>query len=80
MRAGSIWFTRMRGNRLVKEYIPNTMMGLEYLWGGPVKLETTEMFYEKGEDGVQLVKSRVRYTMENRKISRTLLQTGKEPA
>jgi stage V sporulation protein R len=27
---------------LVREFIPNTMLGMEYLWGGPVKLETTE--------------------------------------
>jgi len=28
---------------LVKEFIANTMMGIEYLWGGPVKLETSEV-------------------------------------
>ncbi|CAN2048585.1 stage V sporulation protein R [Candidatus Magnetomoraceae bacterium gMMP-1] len=28
---------------LVKDYIPNTMMGIEYLWGGPVQLETSEV-------------------------------------
>ncbi|MFH2065140.1 MAG: SpoVR family protein [Pseudomonadota bacterium] len=27
---------------LVKDYIQNTMLGIEYLWGGPVHLETTE--------------------------------------
>ncbi len=27
---------------LVKEFIANTMMGIEYLWGGPVQLETSE--------------------------------------
>jgi len=27
---------------LVKEFISNTMMGIEYLWGGPVQLETSE--------------------------------------
>lgn len=27
---------------LVKEFIANTMMGIEYLWGGPVHLETNE--------------------------------------
>ncbi|MBF0450577.1 MAG: SpoVR family protein [Candidatus Magnetomorum sp.] len=27
---------------LVKEYINNTMMGIEYLWGGPVQLETSD--------------------------------------
>jgi len=28
---------------LVKEYIPNTMLGIEYLWGAPVQLETHEV-------------------------------------
>jgi len=28
---------------LVNEFIPMTMMGIEYLWGKPVKLETSEM-------------------------------------
>jgi len=28
---------------LVKEFISNTMMGIEYLWGGPVHLETSEV-------------------------------------
>ena len=28
---------------LVKEFIENTMMGIEYLWGGPVYLETSEV-------------------------------------
>jgi len=28
---------------LVEEFISNTMMGIEYLWGGPVQLETSEV-------------------------------------
>ncbi|MBT8369229.1 MAG: SpoVR family protein, partial [Deltaproteobacteria bacterium] len=28
---------------LVKEFIANTMLGIEYLWGAPVKLETSEV-------------------------------------
>ena len=28
---------------LVKDFIANTMMGIEYLWGGPVQLETDEV-------------------------------------
>ena len=28
---------------LVREFISNTMMGIEYLWGGPIKLETSEI-------------------------------------
>jgi stage V sporulation protein R len=31
------------GKPLVKEYIANTMMGMEYLWGAPVQLETSEI-------------------------------------
>jgi stage V sporulation protein R len=31
------------GKPLVKEYIANTMMGVEYLWGAPVKFETSEI-------------------------------------
>ncbi|ACL04374.1 SpoVR-like family protein [Desulfatibacillum aliphaticivorans] len=34
---------RFEGKPLVKEFIANTMMGIEFLWGGPVKLETTEL-------------------------------------
>lgn len=37
------------GKPLVAEYIPNTMMGIEYLWGAPVQLETTEVVV-KGEE------------------------------
>jgi len=32
---------------LVKEFINNTMLGIEYLWGGPVKMETSEMVTKK---------------------------------
>ncbi|NNK86396.1 MAG: SpoVR family protein [Desulfobacterales bacterium] len=28
---------------LVKEFISDTMMGIEFLWGGPIKLETNEI-------------------------------------
>jgi stage V sporulation protein R len=28
---------------LVREFIANTMIGIEYLWGGPVQLETSEV-------------------------------------
>jgi stage V sporulation protein R len=31
------------GKPLVKEFIANTMMGIEFLWGRPVKLETSEV-------------------------------------
>jgi stage V sporulation protein R len=34
---------RFEGKPLVKEFISNTMLGIEYLWGAPVKLETSEV-------------------------------------
>jgi len=36
-------FHNFEGKPLVKDYIPNTMLGLEYLWGSPVQLETSEI-------------------------------------
>jgi stage V sporulation protein R len=34
---------RFEGKPLVKEYIASTMLGIEYLWGGPVQMETSEV-------------------------------------
>lgn len=34
---------RFEGKPLVNEFIANTMMGIEYLWGGTVQLETSEV-------------------------------------
>ncbi|RPI79688.1 MAG: SpoVR family protein [Desulfobacteraceae bacterium] len=34
---------RFEGKPLIKDFIPNTLLGIEYLWDGPIKLETTEV-------------------------------------
>jgi stage V sporulation protein R len=34
---------RFEGKPLVKDFISNTMLGIEYLWGAAVKLETSEV-------------------------------------
>jgi stage V sporulation protein R len=34
---------RFEGKPIVKDFIANTMLGIEYLWGAPVKLETSEV-------------------------------------
>ena len=36
-------YHHFEGKPLVKEFIANTMMGIEYLWGAPVRLETSEV-------------------------------------
>ncbi|OGR29192.1 MAG: SpoVR family protein [Desulfuromonadaceae bacterium GWB2_53_15] len=40
---GSLYLVhRFEGKQLVQEYVANTLMGIEYLWGGPIYLETSE--------------------------------------
>ncbi len=79
---------RFEQKPLVQEFIANTLMGVEYLWGGPVKLETTELAPEstpaelpfpygmgQGEDERETTYTmrRVVYTMDTRKLVKTLL-------
>lgn len=75
------------GKPLYADFIPNTMMGIEYLWGKPVQLETTEVIRKaqsrkpslafqqqpKEEAPPELKIQRVLYTMENQKISKKVL-------
>jgi stage V sporulation protein R len=34
---------QFEGKPLVRDFISNTMLGIEYLWGAPVQLETNEV-------------------------------------
>jgi stage V sporulation protein R len=76
------------GKPLVNEYIANTMLGIAYLWGSAVKLETTELAEEVEEltsDTVYTAYTtspsekkepeyqRFLYTMEDNKLSRAVL-------
>ncbi|MFC1852826.1 SpoVR family protein [candidate division CSSED10-310 bacterium] len=72
------------GKPLVKDFIHNTMIGIEYLWGGPVQLETSEVVPSSrqtttaaagGESGAEkeVQFHRVLYTVENRKLSKKTL-------
>jgi stage V sporulation protein R len=54
------------GKQLVPEFVPNTLIGIEYLWGGPVKLETTVL--DNGEP------RRTLYTVKDRKITKRFLE------
>ena len=42
---------RFEGKPLVKEFIENTMLGIEYLWGAPVQLETSEVVSRLAKEG-----------------------------
>jgi stage V sporulation protein R len=58
------------GKPLYKDFIPNTMMGIEYLWGKPVKLETSDVEEKTVMGKKETQVKRVLYTMENRKITK----------
>ena len=82
---------QFEGKPLVREYIANTLLGVEYLWGRPVCLETSEMVPVGAKEESQPMTAgfgtlpetprteagewrRVRYTMENRQLSREILE------
>ena len=84
---GAIYLVHhFEGKPLVAEFIPNTLLGVEYLWGAPAQLETSEVLAtspkavsgtsdseeEPGEKQVQW--QRVVYTMKNRKISKKIIE------
>jgi len=69
------------GKQLVQEYIANTMVGIEFLWGAPVQLETSEAVVEtprggagrEGGEEAEITWQRVVYTMKDKVLSRQAL-------
>lgn len=74
---------KFEGKPLLKEFIPNTLLGIEFLWGSAVELETHEVkaitprpHSPKTSDTPkpQEIKwQRVVYTMKDRKLSRRIV-------
>ncbi|HKK01853.1 MAG TPA: SpoVR family protein [Desulfuromonadales bacterium] len=69
---------RFEDKPLVRDYIANTMLGIEYLWGGPVELETSEVAAvapqatgpgEEGPPAGEIRWRRVVYRMEGRQLT-----------
>ena len=42
---------KFEGKQLYKEYIADTMMAIEYLWGDQVQLQTTAIIPKKTKSG-----------------------------
>ena len=62
--------------QIYKEYIPETLIGIEFLWGSQVQLETTEIIVEENEitgEKTEYKFRKVLYTVKDRKISKTNL-------
>lgn len=67
---------QFEGKQLVKDFIGDTLIGIEFLWGGEVTLETTEIVVKKPEtEGAEPQREyrRVRYHCADRKIVRETL-------
>ncbi|RMH68646.1 MAG: SpoVR family protein [Gemmatimonadetes bacterium] len=65
------------GKPLVTEFIKNTMIGVEFLWGGPVQLETHEVASISDSDDdeePQIQWEHVLYTMHDRRLGRRILK------
>lgn len=59
------------GKQLVKQFIADTMMGIEFLWGAQVQLETTEILVKRNQntgeiESKELIK--VLYTLKDKKV------------
>ncbi len=77
------------GKPLVKDFINNTLLGIEYLWDGPVQLETSEVKAAKSsqtgtigsmlpgtdreKEVAEIQWQRVLYTMHKRKMVKKIL-------
>jgi hypothetical protein len=65
------------GKPLVAEYVANTLLGIEFLWGKPVELETSEPEIQDKPDDEdhppEIVWHRVLYRMEKRKLTKKKL-------
>lgn len=57
------------GKQLIQEFIPDVLIGIEFLWGGQVQLETTQLISQKSNTGDYAIKKRkVLYTCHNKKV------------
>ncbi len=62
------------GKQIYKPYIPDTLLGLEFLWGNQVQLETTEIVREESSsEEPELSFTKVLYTMKDKNIEKSTL-------
>lgn len=59
---------KFEGKQLIREFIAETLMAIEFLWGGEVKLETTDVIQSDYSDEVAYQK--VLYTANYRKLEK----------
>ena len=65
------------GKQLHQDYIPDVLVGLEYLWGGEVKLETTEIVPQKEDNEIfGYMYREVLYSCKNKKVTKAIPTHG----
>jgi len=84
-RDGSLYLNhRFEGKELYRDYISNTLIGIEYIWGNKVYLETMELDWDKmklNEDNTssddfwqrEKMFRKVLYTVESKKVKKEVL-------
>lgn len=84
-RDGSLYLNhRFEGKELYRDYIANTLIGLEYLWGNKICLETMELDWDRmkiNEDSIssddfwqrEQMFRKVLYTAEDKKVKKEVL-------
>lgn len=68
---------RFENKQLIKDFIPETMMGIEFLWGAQIQLETMEIVNtgtKDGDDNIIFEYRKVLYTIKDRKITKMNLE------
>ncbi len=60
---------QFEGKPLYKDFIYDTLVGIEFLWGDSVQLETTEIQYSEYDDD-EYEEVRVLYTMKDRRLTK----------
>jgi len=80
---GSLYLVHaFEGKQLVQEYIANTLMGIEFLWGGPIHLESSEAVTVSeqpssvSQEGLlpgEIRWQRVLYTMNRKVLTKKIL-------
>ncbi len=57
--------------QLVKDFIPDTLLGIEFLWGGQVQIETTEITVNKQSKNENPFEyKKVLYTIKDKKVTK----------
>lgn len=65
------------GKQLIQQYIPDVLIGLEFLWGGQVQLETTQIIPQKPtteDEQISFRLQKVLWTSKERKVSKKIFR------